>query len=71
MSYHNATAQFTSTGASVVTIIPNTGTAKIQIKVGSDYKDIAEYAENSSVTVEGRGLEYQVVVTGDAEYEVN
>lgn len=71
MSYHTTTEQFISTGGTAVTLIPNTGTISISILVGTNYQEVQSYTENASTVICGRGVKFQVNVTGDAEYEVN
>ena len=71
MSYNTETKQFISTGETAVTVIPNTGTISISILVGDTYQEIEAYTVNTSTIVCGRGVKFQVNVTGDAVYEVN
>lgn len=71
MAYYDATEEFTSTGNTAVTVNLNGGAASINILVGSTYQVIQTFTENDSVIVEGRGVKFQVEVSGGAEYEVN
>ncbi len=71
MAYYTEIKQFISTGETAVTVIPNTGTISIGILVGDTYQEIEAYTVNASTIVCGRGVKFQVNVTGDAVYEVN
>lgn len=71
MAYYNVTKEFISSGETAVTINLNGGTAAINILVGATYQPMETYTENASVTVDGRGVKFQVEVSGGAEYEVN
>lgn len=71
MAYYTATEQFISSGETAVTVILNGGTASIDVLVNDTYQPINTITEDTSLVVEGRGVKFQVTVTGGAVYEVN